>query len=142
MSLVYGLKSLLLQTKYNVYGIEQINQYVSELSNWIDLVLETENCFICFKDIWSHNHLTSNLLNQYLHKSEYINSNQYVGKKIIFILLIKNSHFNYSNQVLNQKNIHIIKKFNQANLFKEIGHFLYSNEIYFFESDGCAIMLE
>lgn len=146
MDLIYNLKSILVQTKYNVYGIEKIKQLAPHLSDWMDIVLETDTYMICFKDIWTWNNLTPEILNSYLYGSEQINStlnsNTNGGKKYIFVLLVKSSHFNFDNKILNQKNIHIIKKFNQNKLMKEISYFLYSNDIYFYEPDNSAIMLE
>jgi hypothetical protein len=146
MNLIYNLKSILVQTKYNVYGIEQIKKLAPHLSDWMDIVLETDTHMICFKDIWTWNNLTPEILNSYLYGSEQINStiNFYTntGKKYIFVLLTKSSHFYFDNKILNQKNIHIIKKFNQNKLIKEISNFLYSNDIYFYEEDNSVIMLE
>jgi len=126
--------------------MEQIKQLAPHLSNWIDIVLETDTHMICFKDIWTWNNLTPEILNSYLYGSEQINStiNSYIntGKKYIFVLLVKNTHFNFNNKILNQKYIHIIKKFNQNKLMKEISYFLYSNNIYFYEEDDSVIMLE
>lgn len=146
MDLIYNLKSILVQTKCNVYGLEQIKQLAPHLSDWMDIVLETDTHMICFKDIWTWNNLTPEILNSYLYGSEQINStintNTNTGKKYIFVLLAKSSHFNFDNKILNQKNIHVIKKFNQNKLMKEISNFLYSNDIYFYEPDNSAIMLE
>lgn len=146
MNLIYNLKSILFQTKYNVYGLEQIKQLAPHLSDLMDIVLETDTHMICFKDIWTWNNLTPEILNSYLYGSEQINStvNSYTntGKKYIFVLLVKSSHFNFDNKILNQKNIHIIKKFNKNKLIKEISNFLYSNNIYFYEADNSVIMLE
>lgn len=146
MNLIYNLKSILVQTKCHVYGLEQIKQLVPYLLDWIDIVLETDTHMICFKDFWTWNNLTPEILNSYLYGSEQINStaNSYTnnGKKYIFVLLAKSSNFNFDNKILNQKNIHIIKKFNQKKLIKEISNFLYSNNIYFYEADNSVIMLE
>lgn len=146
MNLIYNLKFILVQTKYNVYGLEQIKQLAPHLLDWMDIVLETDTHMICFKDIWTWNNLTPEILNSYLYGSEQINStlnsNTNGGKKYIFVLLVKSSHFNFDNKILNQKDIHIIKKFNQNKLMKEISYLLYSNGIYFYEPDNSAIMLE
>lgn len=146
MNLIYNLKSILVQTKCYVYGLEQIKQFAPHLSDWMDIVLETDTHMICFKDIWTWNNLTPEILNSYLYGSEQINStansNTNNGKKYIFVLLAKNSNFNFDNKILNQKNIHIIKKFNQKKLIKEISNFLYSNNIYFYDPDNSVIMLE
>lgn len=146
MDLIYNLKSILVQTKCHVYGLEQIKQLVPHLSDWMDIVLETDTHMICFKDIWTWNNLTPEILNSYLYGSEQINStaNSYTNskKKYIFVLLTKSSNFNFDNKILNQKNIHIIKKFNQNKLIKEISNFLYLNDIYFYEADNSVIMLE
>lgn len=146
MNLIYNLKSILVQTKYNVYGIEQIKYLVPNLSDWVDMILETDKYIICFKDIWTWNNLTPEILNSYLYGSEQINStiNPYtnMGKKYIFVLLVKSSYFYFDNKILNQKHIHIIKKFNQNKLMKEICYFLYSNNIFFYETDNSVIMLE
>ena len=146
MNLINNLKSILVQTKYNVYRIEQIKHLVPNLSGWVDLILETDKYIICFKDIWTWNNLTPEILNSYLYGSEQINSNinSYTnpGKKYIFVLLVKSSYFYFDNKILNQKYIHIIKKFNQNKLMKEICYFLYSNNIFFYETDDSVIMLE
>lgn len=146
MNLINNLKSILVQTKYNVYRIEQIKHLVPNLSGWVDLILETDKYIICFKDIWNWNNLTPEILNSYLYGSEQINStiNSYtnMGKKYIFVLLVKSSYFYFDNKILNQKYIHIIKKFNQNKLMKEICYFLYSNNIFFYEIDDSVIMLE
>lgn len=146
MNLTNNLKSILVQTKYNVYGMEKIKQLAPNLSDYVDIILETDTHMICFKDIWSRNNLTSEILNNYLYCSEQINStinsNTNMKKIYIFVLLVKSSHFNFDNKILNQKNIHIIKKFNQNKLIKVISYFLYSNDIYFYEADNSVIMLE
>ena len=146
MNLIYNLKSILVQTKYCVYGNEQIKHLVPNLSDWVDLVLETDKYVICFKDIWTRNNLTPEILNSYLYGSEQINStinsNTNIGKKYIFVLLVKSSYLYFDNKILNQKYIHIIKKFNQNKLMKEISYFFYSNDIFFYETDNSVIMLE
>ena len=144
MNLIYKLKYLLIQTKYIVHDSLQINVYIPELTNWIDLILETETHFICFKDIWSQNHLTINILNDYLNVSEYTNSyfNINSKKKYIFVLLIKNNNLNYSDIIFNKKNIYIIKNFTFNELIKNISNFLYSNNIYFYDCDESTLMLE
>ena len=144
MNLIYKLKYLLIQTKYIVHDSLQINVYIPELTNWIDLILETETHFICFKDIWSQNHLTINILNDYLNVSEYTNSyfNINSTKKYVFVLLIKNNNLNYSDIIFNKKNIYIIKNFTFDELIKNISNFLYSNNIYFYDCDESTLMLE
>lgn len=144
MNLIHNLKSLLVQTKYNILESGQIKSFSPQLSDCIDIILETNNNFICFKDIWTHNNLTQEILDCYL--SEQINSiiksNTTLGKKFIFVLLVKNTYVNYDNNILNKKNIHIIKKINKNKLIKEISYFLYSNNIFYFEPDNSIIMLE
>jgi hypothetical protein len=144
MNLIHNLKSLLVQTKYNILESGQIKSFSPQLSDCIDIILETNNNFICFKDIWTHNNLTQEILDCYL--SEQINSiiksNTTLGKKFIFVLLVKNTYVNYDNNILNIKNIHIIKKINKNKLIKEISYFLYSNNIFYFEPDNSIIMLE
>jgi hypothetical protein len=144
MNLILNLKSLLTQTKYNVYDSLQINMYEPNLTKWVDLVLETENYYICFKDIWTWNNLTGEIINDYLNKSEQVNllNNNNSLKKYIFILLVKNNNLDYSNQILNQKNIHIIEKSTQNKLINEICTFLYYNNIYIYDYDDSIIMLE
>jgi hypothetical protein len=144
MNLIHNLKSLLVQTKYNIHEIGQIKSFSPHLSNYIDIVLETNNHFICFKDIWTHNNLTKKILDYYFSEqfNSIIKSNMMLGKKIVFVLLVKNTYVNYDNNILNQKNIHIIKNININKLIKEISYFLYSHEIYYFEPDNSIIMLE
>lgn len=148
MNLINNLKSLLTQTKFNVYESQQIKQSVPYLSDWADIVLETDTHFICFKDIWTLNNLTSKMLNSYLYGLTQLNSivnlnsNTTCGKIYVFVLLVKNSNLNFDNKILNQKNIHIIKKYNQNKLMKVISYFLYSLNIYFYDPDDSIIMLE
>ena len=74
MNLIYNLKYILVQTKYNVYGMEKIKQFAQHLSDYVDIILETDTHMICFKDIWTWNNLTPEILNSYLYGSEQINS--------------------------------------------------------------------
>lgn len=140
MNLINNLNFLLIQTKYNLYESNKINQLKPYLSNWVDLILETDKNYLCFKDLWTWNNLNPIVLNEYLYGSEQINLNN--DKKYVFILITKNSNLNWSNEILNQKNIHIIEKQNPNELMEKISYFLYSNNVYFYEPDNSIIMLE
>lgn len=140
MNLISNLESHLILTKLNLYSSNQIEYLKPELCDWVDLVLETENFYVCFKDFWTLNNLTPCILNDYLYGSEQINQN--LDKKYIFVLMVKNSNLNFNNEILNQKNIHVIKNFYQNELITEISYFLYSNNIFFYEPDNSVIMLE
>lgn len=142
MNLIYNLKCILIQTKYIVHGQEQIKHHVPQLYNWVDVILETNTHFICFKDIWSYNNLTPEILNIYINGSMQQNIFSNSGKKYIFVLLIKNSNTYFDNKVLNNQNIHIIKSFTQKKLLKELSYFLYSNKIFYYEIDDSCIMLD
>lgn len=148
MNLISNLESHLVQTKFNLYTSNQIKYLKHDLCDWADLVLETENFYVCFKDFWTLNNLTPGILNNYLYGSEQINqiftTDPYynLDKKYIFVLMVKSSNLNFNNEILNQKNIHVIKNFNQNKLIKEISYFLYSNNIFFYEPDNSVIMLE
>lgn len=146
MNLLEHLKCLLVQTQYNIYELEQINKLAPYLAGCVDIVLETDSYIICFKDFWTCNNLKQEILNSYLYDLQQINSinnsNTNLGKKYIFVLLVKSSHCNLGNEILNSQNIYVIKKFNQNKLIKKITYFLYSNNIFFYEPDNSAIMLE
>lgn len=140
MNLIHNLKNLLIQTKYTVHDLDKIKNHKPYLYQLVDLILETNTHYICFKDVWTWNNLTLKTLNNYLYSSVQQNLNMH--KKFVFILLVKNNHIQFDNQILNQKNIYIIEKKNQKKLIKEISYFLYLNDIYFYEQDGSSIMLE
>lgn len=144
MNFIDNLKYLLIQTKYNVYTLNKIKQIAPYLSVCTDIVLETDTYIICFKDFWTKDNLTFEILNNYIHYSEQINSKiiSGSGKTYIFVLIVKNFKPDFDNGIYNKKNIHIIKKFNKNKLIKEISYFLYSCNIFLYEPDNSVIMLE
>lgn len=140
--LIIKVKFLLTQTNYNIFTSKEIIKLIPNLKDWVDLVLETNDCILCFKDLWTNDNLTINILNNYLYGSEQMNSSLNTNKKYIIILLVKNFTINFSNEIFNKNNIYIIKNINQEKLINELNRILYSNNIYFYEEDGSTIMLD
>ena len=154
MNLIYKLKILLKQTGYEILEKEQIKYYFPILNGYVDLILSTEQNFICFKDFWTYNNLTIDIINNYNVGSNQINTNINTNKKFVFILL--NKYLNKKNQLFSNKNlltiydlyileqnkIYVLEQNNMDKLFKKISQLFYSNNIYFFDNDKDLIMLE
>ena len=142
MDLIIKVKNLIEKTRFQVLNKQQINLYFPYLNNFVDLILVTEHNYICIKDFWTFNNLNQDILNNYIGGSEQVNTNS--NEKFIFILFNKNNKIinnEYKNNLIN-KNIFILQKNSCDKLLSEFSYLLYSNQIYFYESDLDSIMLE
>jgi len=149
MNLIFELTSLLTQTKFELIGPEKINMHFPQLNGFVDLILVCPDNYICFKDFWTFNNLSTNIINNYIIGSFQINSNS--NKKFIFILLDKNTDNNPDNNPDNNldkktnllnNNIVILRKNKLDKLLRDLSGLLYLNKIYFYDSDSDTIMLE
>ena len=143
LCLAQRLISLLAQTKLQLLLPEQINLYFPQLTGFVDLILITPNNYICFKDCWTANNLTPNILDNYSRGSTQINLNS--DKKFIFILLKKNNDiikYLSNNNILIQDYVIILQKNNLDKLLKDLSKLLYSEHIYFYDNDMDTIMLD
>lgn len=137
MTLILKIKNLLFQTNLQILDKQEIKLYFPNLINIVDLILVTPEYFICIKDYWTLNNYNNNISKSYLvdFNNIYLNYN----KKFIFILLKKNTNSYKLNT--NSNYVYLIEKNSQDNLILDLCYLLYSNSIYFYESDGSTIML-
>ena len=145
MDLINRIKMLVLQTKLEIMDRNQINQHISILNGFVDLILVTHEFIVCFKDFWTFNNLEPNIITNYLVGSQQINAGSTNGKKFIFILFTKKDFVvknNINKNVLLEKNIYILEKNSQDKLLKDLSYLLYSGHIYFYDNDLDTIMLE
>ena len=143
MNLILKLKLLLEQTKLQLIGKEQVNMYLPQLNGYVDFILITKYNYICFKDFWTFNNLTLDIIQKYQFISSQINSINPINpdKKYIFIILNKNTKKNFlSNNI--QNNIIILQKNNLDKLLTDLSYLLYREQIYFYDADMDTIMLE
>ena len=130
-------------TKCEILYKDRIQLYFPQLINYVDMILVTENNYICIKDFWTFNNFSVKILNDYLFGSDQINNGS--NKKFIFIIFTKYlGIYNnlQNNEILNSKNIYILHKNILDNLYKDFSYLLYSNNIFFYDNDMDTIMLE
>lgn len=143
MNLMNRVKTLVTQTKLEIYDKNQIHTIFPFLNGYVDLMLVSNDYFICFKDFWTFDNLNIKVLNTYFTGSDNLKKNN-INKNFIFILFTKNNFSNKNNilnNILLEKNIFILEKNNTSDLLNELSYFLYSLNIYFYDNDLDTIML-
>jgi len=115
----------------------------------VDLILVYPEYNICIKDYWTVNNITNELAQNYIKSTNIFNQTNNYNKKFYFVILKKNisksSNQNYNidhYKCADSEYLYIIEKNLINKLLKHFTLLLYSNNIFFYESDGSTIMLD
>jgi len=153
MDLLYRLKSLLDSTGFEVIDKNRIQFIYPAFKDYVDLMLICPEYNICIKDFWTFNTINQNTLQTYINGSKEFNTNTYTNiypnKKMYFIILKKNTekkpnqNYNVNDyKSVNSDYLYLIEKNSLDKLINHFSHLMYANKIYFYEPDGCTIMLD
>lgn len=147
MDLLQKIKSLIYSSGNKILDKNEIYYYHNELNNYIDFMIICQDYNICIKDFWTFNNINQNTIKTYIDGSVHFNRNS--NKKTYFILLKKNieKKYNQKYNLNDYKNkdseyLYIIEKNSIEKLINHFSLLMYSNGIFFYESDGSAIMLD
>jgi hypothetical protein len=137
---------LISQTKYKVLTNKDITKkYNNVLCSGIDHLIYTTDYIICIQDKWRDTKSQLIDINHFLKSIEYVVEAE--KKECIAIYLTKVPITKGACEAFNYENTkHSIKYFpvydeNQELLIKKFSELLYSNQIYFYDSDDCLVML-
>jgi len=140
------IHNLISKTKYNVLTNKDITKkYNNILCSGIDYLINTTDYIICIQDKWRDTKSQLIGINHFLKSIEYIVEVE--KKRCIGIYLTKTPITKSVADVFNNSNTkHSITCFpiydeNQELLINKFSELLYSNQIYFYDSDDSLVML-
>ena len=147
MNLLYTISSLVCSSGFGIIHKHQIPFFCYELKDYVDLIIVCPEYNICIKDYWTFNNINQNIIQTYINISIQLNINS-TNKRTYIVLLKKNTEKQYNQKYdikdykyQNSEYLYVIEKNSIDKLISHFTMLMYSNNIFFYESDGSAIML-